>query len=97
LRRVLDRCLDGCEALNKQARPLPGFIHDKRFAAEAATILALAHRLTTRLRRGDPLAERVALTKLDFAFSFTRGVVSGLRLRQAGRGEKRGEEAKEAA
>jgi farnesyl-diphosphate farnesyltransferase len=33
---------------------------------ECAIIVSLAHRLTTLLRHGDPLATRVKLTKLDF-------------------------------
>ena len=37
----------------------------RRLRVETAIIAALARRLTHKLRRGDPLATRVKLTKLD--------------------------------
>ncbi|MCZ6763655.1 MAG: squalene synthase HpnC, partial [Alphaproteobacteria bacterium] len=65
LRRVLDRCLDGCERLNREADALVGLIRDRRLRMEAAVIVAIAHRLAARRRRGDPLAGRVALSATD--------------------------------
>ena len=67
LRCVIDRCLDECEELLKRARELAPHLRDRRLAAETATIFWLARRLANRLRAQDPLAERVKLTKLDFA------------------------------
>ncbi len=67
LRRVLDQCLDGTDALLELADTLPGRLRNLRFALEAAVIVAMAHRLSAELRRRDPLAERVALTKTQFA------------------------------
>lgn len=63
LRRVLDRCLDGTEALLDEAHSLPGRLPSRRLALEAATIYRLARRLTKALRARDPLAERVAFGK----------------------------------
>ena len=66
LRSVLDRCLDGVELLLVEARRLPDRLRHPRLAMESAVILRLAERLTGLLRRGDPLAGRVALGRLDF-------------------------------
>lgn len=65
LRRVLDRMLDRCDRLIGQSVPMGRLIRDRRLAAEAAVIVNLARRLSTRLRRQDPLATRVSLSKLD--------------------------------
>ncbi len=91
LRRVLDRCLDGTDGLLKLADDLPGRLRNLRFAMEAAVIVAIAHRLVTKLRRRDPLAERVALTKTQFAACFARGVGRVL-FRRRGRGLSNGRE-----
>ena len=66
LRRVLDLCLDGVIALLEAARTLPEQLTDRRLAAESAAILRLAMSLEERLRRGDPLAERVVIPRLVF-------------------------------
>ena len=69
LRAVLDRLLDRCDALNRQAAELPRRVRDRRLRLETAVIVGLATRLAARLRRGDPLATRVKLTKADAALS----------------------------
>jgi squalene synthase HpnC len=74
LRRVLDRALDASAGMIAAARRLPQALADRRMAAEAATIAQLAERLHRRLRAGDPLATRVALTKADFAGAAARGL-----------------------
>jgi len=63
LRRVIDRALDGVGDLLPDARSLPRHLTDRRMAMEAGAIAALAQALYHRLRRQDPLAVRVALTK----------------------------------
>lgn len=78
LRQVIDRCLDGCEALMKLARPLSGQLVNRRLAMETAVIVRLADRLLVLLRKGDPIAGRVALTKFDFASCVLRGMLSGI-------------------
>jgi squalene synthase HpnC len=64
LRRVIDRVLDGVDALNATARPLPSFLRRRGFRAEAAVIVAIAERLAASLRHRDPLRERVVLSPL---------------------------------
>lgn len=78
LRRVIDQCLDGCADLMKQARPLPGQLTNRRLAMETAVIVRLADRLLVLLRKGDPIARRVALTKVDFASCGVRGILAGM-------------------
>ena len=74
LRCVLDRCLDATDGLLASADRLPGQLRNARFAMEAAAILAIARKLGRELRRRDPLAERVVLTKAQFAACGARGV-----------------------
>lgn len=76
-RKVIDRMLDGCDALMIEARKLPSALNSKHLAMESAMIVRLADRLIELLRKGDPLATRVALTKLDFASAGVRGAVAG--------------------
>jgi hydroxysqualene synthase len=74
LRRVLDRLLDNTEALIARARDLPSGVAARGLRWESAVIVALAGRLARRLRRFDPLAARVKLSKGDFAVSFLTGI-----------------------
>jgi farnesyl-diphosphate farnesyltransferase len=75
LRRVFDALLDRCDELNAAAPWLPRRTRDRRLRLETAVIVGLARRLAARLRRGDPLAMRVRLTKADAAAS----VIAALR------------------
>ncbi len=68
LRATFDALLDHCDALMAGA-PLPAFVRDRRLRLETAAIDGLARRLARRLRRSDPIARRVALTRPDFAAS----------------------------
>jgi farnesyl-diphosphate farnesyltransferase len=65
LRRVFAVLLDRCDGLNAAARDLPRHTHARRLRLETAVIVGLSHRLAARLRRGDPVATRVKLTKTD--------------------------------
>ena len=67
LRRVLDTLLDRCDSLLTMARERPITPRSRRLAAEMGVITRLAARLSARLRRQDPLAGRVTLSKADFA------------------------------
>lgn len=69
VRRVFNTLLDGVDALNREAATLPGLVRDRRFRMECAAIVSLAHRLTRRLRREDPLAGRVALKRPDLMYA----------------------------
>lgn len=73
LRRVFAILLDRVDQLIQVARALPETARDRRLRLESAMILGLCRRLADRLARHDPLAQRVALSKLDFA---TRAVAS---------------------
>jgi hydroxysqualene synthase len=68
LRATFDALLDRCDAL-MAGKKLPAFVRDRRLRLETAAINGLARRLSRRLRRGDPVAGRVALKRLDFAAS----------------------------
>lgn len=61
LRRVVDRCLEGCRALNRASAVLPVGLRSRRLAAESSVIRAIAQRLVGALARRDPLAGRVEL------------------------------------
>jgi farnesyl-diphosphate farnesyltransferase len=65
LRAVFDALLDQIDVLNRAALDLPRLTRSRRLRVETAVIVGLAHRLARRLRRGDPLARRVRLTKGD--------------------------------
>lgn len=73
-RRLLDRCLDGVDDLMEEAGQLPGQLRSPRLAMESAVIVQLARRLTKRLRAGDPLAGRVALSRGDFIACGIKGI-----------------------
>ena len=69
LRATFDALLDEVDALTQAAGDLPRRTRDRRLRAETAVIVGLARRLARRLRRGDPVAGRVALTKADIGAS----------------------------
>ena len=66
LRHVLNNCLTETSELLSLARQLPGPMSSRRLAMESAAIIRIAERLVFELRRRDPLAERVALTKPQY-------------------------------
>ncbi|CCQ73406.1 squalene synthase HpnC [Magnetospira sp. QH-2] len=78
LRQVIDRCLDGTRELLRQAAALPGGLHSRRLAMESGAILDIAHVLTQRLARQDPVAGRVALSKPGTLVCCLRGALQGL-------------------
>lgn len=69
MRAVLDALLVECDRLNTAGAALPGLVRDRRLRMETAVIVALARRLSARLRREDPLAGRVKLRKMDAVWS----------------------------
>lgn len=83
LRRVIDRCLDEVDRLLDATAPLLAGLRTRSLRAESAAIAALARRLAARLRRDDPLAMRVALSRGDFAAALGTGLVSSLFRRAA--------------
>ncbi len=85
LRRVMDRCLDGCDALMGQARALAPFLKSRHLALEAAVIVRIAEKLSAELRVRDPLAERVELSKPQFLWCGITGATGALWQRLFGR------------
>jgi phytoene/squalene synthetase len=77
LRRVLDRCIHATDALLVTAQELPHRLKSRGLAMESAVIVRLALRLSELLKHGDPIAARVALSKLDFVSCGLRGAVAG--------------------
>ncbi len=75
LRRVLDDTLAGVDQLLAAAADLPRALESPRLAAESAVILAIARRLARELRRRDPLAERVELSRPAFFYCALQGLV----------------------
>ena len=65
LRGVFDELLDHCVPLSHRAWDLPRRTRHRRLRIETAVIAGLATSLWRRLRRRDPIAMRVKLTKGD--------------------------------
>lgn len=65
LRIVFNQMLEATDNLNKLARELPKQVKSRRLRLECAIICYLARRLTTLLKKGDPLSSRITLSKVD--------------------------------
>ena len=78
MQRIKHRILDAVEMQMQQASPLPSLIHNSGLRLEVSVIMALAERLIKRLRKGDVLAKKVGLTKLDWFFGTITGVIKGI-------------------
>ncbi len=77
LRRVLDRVLDGVDRLHHAAAPLPRLIADRGLRMQAIAVLALSRRLARRLRRRDPMAERVGVSGFEKTMALAYGAATG--------------------
>lgn len=78
IRRVMDRVIAPLEGLLLTCGDLVVQIHDPRIALECQVIRTLALRLTDRLKREDPIATRVTLTKPVAAGYGLTAVTAGL-------------------
>jgi squalene synthase HpnC len=78
VRQVIDRCLDGTDELIALARTLPGRLRSRHLAMESAVIVRIAGKLSRLLRRRDPLAMRVVLSKPAFLVCGVQGSIQGL-------------------
>lgn len=86
---MIDHLLDNVDGLIEVARELPVQLKDRRLAMESSIIIRLAARLALRLRRDDPLATRVALSKTDFLAASASGACAELfRKRRSGGSSK---------
>ncbi len=75
LRHVLDGLLDRTALLLAEAETLPGALASRRLGAESAVILEMAKTLLAALRKRDPLAERVELSKPAFLLAAIKGLL----------------------
>src|SRR5690349_23332886 len=73
-REVLDAMLDRVDALIDQAQALPEHLQNARLRAQSIATIALARRLSRRLRQTDPVLERVQVSKADACIAFLRGL-----------------------
>lgn len=78
MRAVVDKCLVGTEGLLADAAKLPPALKSKRLAAESAVIVRIAQKLTSHLRKRDPIATRVELKKHEFLFCGILGTLGSL-------------------
>lgn len=78
LRRVLDRTLDGVDELLIAASVVGTAIVNTRLAMEAEVIYAIAKKLSTKLRRNDPLGPRVILTKPQYVLCCISGIARAM-------------------
>ena len=78
LRRVFNRALDGADKLLEVAQALAPALANRRLAMEAEAILMIARRLSAKLRAGDPLGERIKLSKGQYLSCCVSGVLSAL-------------------
>jgi hydroxysqualene synthase len=78
LRRVILRTVAHCRQLMPEARALPAVLKSRHLAMESAVIVKIADRLLDELAQRDPVAERVELTKMQFALCGISGALAGI-------------------
>ena len=78
MRRVIDHILDRTDELLVRARPGPARIANFGLRLETAVIIAIAQKLSALLRRRDPIARRVELSKFQKIGAALRGICRGL-------------------
>jgi squalene synthase HpnC len=78
LRTVLDQILDRTDELLLRARRGPAQIKNLGLRLETAVIITIARKLSAKLRRHDPLAERVELSGFQKAMAALQGIFWGL-------------------
>lgn len=77
MRRVLDHVLDRTDELLVRARPGPAQITNFGLRLETAVIISIAEKLSVTLRRMDPLAKRIKLSKFQNISAALRGLIRG--------------------
>jgi squalene synthase HpnC len=75
VRHVIDRCLDETEALLRRAETMPRSVRRRGLRWESAFILKLAWALAARLRRQDPVAGRVEVSKPGWLLCGVSGIL----------------------
>lgn len=75
VRQVIDRCLDETEALLRRANGAPRTVRRRGLRWEMAFIVKLAWALAARLRREDPVAGKVKVSKPGWLACGMRGIL----------------------
>lgn len=78
LKKVFHALLDRIDRLIKQARTGVNNITPFRLRLETEVIIAIAEKLSNKLRRNDPIAGRVKLTKMQRLLCIFKGVWRGV-------------------
>ncbi len=78
LRSVFNCCLENTENLMVAARKLPPALKNRRLAMESGAIVMIAERLIIRLKREDPVAGRVELSKPGYILCSIKGAITAL-------------------
>ncbi len=78
LRAVQMKCLAGTEDLLLTADKLPGKLKSRSLAMESGVIISIAWKLVDKLKRLDPVATRVELSKPQFMLYGLKGAIKGL-------------------
>ncbi|MEM9472984.1 MAG: squalene synthase HpnC [Pseudomonadota bacterium] len=78
LRAVQMKCLEGTEDLLLTADKLPGKLNSRSLAMESGVIISIAWKLVDKLKRLDPVATRVELSKPQFMLYGLKGAIKGL-------------------
>ncbi len=78
LRAVQMKCIEGTESLLRLADKLPGKLNSKSLAMESGVIISIAWKLVDKLKRQDPVATRVELSKPQFMLYGLKGAIKGL-------------------
>ena len=84
MRAIVNRYLDGVSELLEIARPLPLTLVNGRLAAETGAVLALALKLERRLRKRDPFAYRVELSRIGLVATSIWGASASVLRRNFG-------------
>ncbi len=78
LRAVQMKCIERTEDLLVTADKLPGKLKSKSLAMESGVIISIAWKLVDKLKRLDPVATRVELSKPQFMLYGLKGAIKGL-------------------
>ena len=79
LQSVFDRTTAAIESLLVEGSSLPLVIVNRGLRMEVCVIFRLAQRLVKRLKKKDPLKQKIELTKSDWIIACIHGVLGGLR------------------
>lgn len=91
LRAAIVDLVGRTDGLLRDSAVFPAVIADTRLALEVAVIQSLAERLATRLRRSDPLSERVHASKAETLAGATSGIARALWARRGRQHARPGE------